>query len=307
LFEIFCRYGVRDFREIGHKAIYVANAWRTLQMIGWQNAEPVLRSLAYGLLDRTGDGNPAKADLPADRPGRDNLVLLKKIRPEWQAGENSSAAAVELIEVLRGASPGEASEKVVGLLNRGVGPQSIWDGLFSSAGELLMRRPGLVSLHALTTTNAIHFAFQTSGNDETRRLLLLQNAAFLTLFRGNGDKLKSVHINELELSVSQRGAAPALDDIFAEISHDRMAAARSSMAYLQQGQQAQDFIDAARRLVFLKGTNSHDYKFSSAVLEDYQNVSPGWRNRFLAASVFSLRGSGDKDNELVKRTRAALG
>ena len=35
--------------------------------------------------------------------------------------------------------------------------------------------------------------------------------------------------------------------------------------------------------------------------------TPAWRDRFLAASVFNLRGSGDKDNDLVKRTRAALG
>ncbi len=35
-------YGARDFRNIGHKAIYAANAWRTLQAIGWRHAEPVL-------------------------------------------------------------------------------------------------------------------------------------------------------------------------------------------------------------------------------------------------------------------------
>ena len=34
IFEIFCRFGARDFRDIGHKAIYVANGWRTLQHIG---------------------------------------------------------------------------------------------------------------------------------------------------------------------------------------------------------------------------------------------------------------------------------
>src|ERR1041384_4213100 len=45
-FEIFCRYGARDFRDIGHKAIYTANSWRALQTIGWQYSEPVLRSLA---------------------------------------------------------------------------------------------------------------------------------------------------------------------------------------------------------------------------------------------------------------------
>jgi len=41
-------------------------------------------------------------------------------------------------------------------------------------------------------------------------------------------------------------------------------------------------------------------------LEDYQSVSKEWRDRFLAASVFNLRGSGEKDNALVNRTRAAL-
>jgi hypothetical protein len=46
LFDLFARYGARDFRDIGHKAIYVANSFRTLQAIGWHHAEPVLRSLA---------------------------------------------------------------------------------------------------------------------------------------------------------------------------------------------------------------------------------------------------------------------
>ena len=61
-----------------------------------------------------------------------------------------------------------------------------------------------------------------------------------------------------------------------------------------------------RRLVFLKGTNSHDYKFSSAVLEDYEHLAQPWRDRLLAASVFYFRGSGEKDNELVGRIRSAL-
>jgi hypothetical protein len=303
LFELFCRYGARDFREIGHKAIYVANSWRTLQAIGWQHAEPVLRSLALGLLDRTGDGNPAAADLSADRPWRDNLKLVKEIRADWQTGKTSDGAASELLRTVREASPRQASEKVVKLLNQGYAPQSIWDGIFLAAGELLMRRPGILSLHALTSSNAIHYAFQNSADDETRRLLLLQNAAFLTLFRGN-DKLKNLKIDEF--SNASETESPTLENIFAQVSHDRMEAARRVLSYLKTNPQPQEFINAARRLVFLKGNNSHDYKFSSAVLEDFANVSPAWRDRFLAASVFNLRGSGDKDNDLVKRTRAAL-
>ena len=63
---------------------------------------------------------------------------------------------------------------------------------------------------------------------------------------------------------------------------------------------------AARRLLFSKGTDSHDYKYSSAVMEDYAFIAPAWRDRFLAASVFWLKGSGGPDSPVVKRTRAAL-
>ena len=304
-FEIFCRYGCRDFREIGHKAIYVANSWRTLQVIGWQHAEPVLRSLAYALLDHEG-GNPANRDDAADRPFRRNQNLVSKIRADWQDGKPAGAATTELLETLRHASPDEASDKAIELLNRGVAPQSLWDGIFSAAAELLARRPGILSLHALTSANALHFAYQTCARDETRRLLLLQNAAFLTLFRGDSDKLKPLQLDKLEPAATSDDTAPSLDEIFAEISRDRLSAARKVLAYAKRNPEPTEFINTARRLVFLKGTNSHDYKFSSAVLEDFQNIASPWRESFLAASVFNLRGSGDADNTLVKRTKDAL-
>lgn len=306
MFEIFCRYGMRDFREIGHKAIYVANSWRTLQAIGWQHAEPVLRSLAYGLLDRGGDQNPARADLPADRPWRSNQPAVAKIRSDWLEGKPNDSATKELLEILRHASPDEASSKVIELLNRGIAPKSVFDALFAAAGELLMRRPGILSLHASTSTNALHFAFQNSANDETRRLLLLQNAAFLTLFRGDGDSLKPLKLDEFQSAQSEKESSPGLDEIFSDVSRDRMVAARKVLAYTKENPEPAEFINTARRLIFLKGNNSHDYKFSSAVLEDYHHISSAWRDRFLAASVFNLRGTGDKDNSLVNRIRTAL-
>jgi hypothetical protein len=304
LFEIFCRYGARDFRDIGHKAIYVANAWRTLEHIGWQHAEPVLRSLAYALLYHEGE-NPAQRDAAPDRPWRRNLTLAAKIRKEWRQGKPSPEATTEMLAALRQASADEASDKVVEQLNRGVAPQSLWDSLFLGAGELLMRQPGIVALHAVTSTNALHFAYQTSASDETRKLLLLQMAAFLPLFRG-GAGGSAVRIDQFEPLPIQSTGQQAIEEIFADLSRDRMTAARKLSAYLKENPQPEKLITAARRLIFLKGTNAHDYKFSSAVLEDYSHVSPKWRDRYLASSVFNLRGSGGPDNELVKRTRAAL-
>jgi hypothetical protein len=307
LFEVFSRYGARDFRDIGHKAIYVANAFRTLECIGWHHAEPVLRSLAYALLDRGRDANPATSDLDADRPGRRNLELRGKIRADWQDGQAGSEATGEMLKALRRGSANDASDKVVELLNRGASSQSVWDALFHSAGELLMNAPGIRSLHAVTTTNAMHHAFRHCGSDATRRFLLLQNAAFLPLFRGE-TKLPTA-LDTLEPLAPKASGAGALEEIFADVGRDktRLDSARKTLAWLQDNPDPRPFADAARRLIFLKGRDSHDYKFSSAVLEDCQFMAPPWRDRCLAASLFHLRGSTDADNPLVSRIRAALG
>jgi hypothetical protein len=101
-------------------------------------------------------------------------------------------------------------------------------------------------------------------------------------------------------------SSASIDAIFADVSNDRPLAAAKMLGYLNGGGHPHRLMDAARLLVFLKGNNAHDYKYSTAVLEDYYHVSPAWRNRYLAASVFNLRGSGQPDNRLVERTRAAL-
>lgn len=312
IYEQFFRYGMRDFRSIGHKAIYVANSCRTLQCIGWQHAEPVLRSLAYALLMHEGD-NPAKRDDPADTPFRHNEKLAKEIRAEWQDGKIDRGATNEMLETMRTASNKDASAAVVELLNRGIAPQSVWDALHVAAGELLMRQPGIVALHAVTSTNALHYAYQASANDDTRKMLLLQNAAFVAMFRdamGERGGIQKRSIADLAADKDTKPDDIRVDRIFAELRGEPLSAARDLLAYLQRpsadAATAKEVMATARMLVFLKGDDAHDYKFSSAILEDYYHVSPEWRNQCLAANSFMLPSSGDQDNQLVERTRAAL-
>ncbi|PYL01820.1 MAG: hypothetical protein DME19_00320, partial [Verrucomicrobia bacterium] len=92
----------------------------------------------------------------------------------------------------------------------------------------LMREPGIRSLHAVTCTNALHFAWQHCGSDVTRRYLLLQNAAFLPLYRGNSKE--KIHIDELQATPLEASSPEALEAIFSEISKDRMNAARKLMS-----------------------------------------------------------------------------
>ncbi len=305
VFELFARYGARDFRDIGHKAIYVANSWRTLQNIGWQHAEPVLRSLTYALLDHE-ETNPAKRDAAADRSGRRNRELAAKIRPEWLAGKPDADAATDLLKAFRQVSDAEAADQVVALLNRGVSPASVWDGIFQAAGELLMRQPAITSLHSVTSANALHYAFQNSGNDETRRVLLLQAASFLPQFRERMKGAKPAPLDELEAVAPKAAGAEAVAEIFTDVSRDKNVAASKALGYLRAGGDPLAFIATARRLIYLKGSDAHDYKFSEAAMEDFFHVSPPLRDRCLAASVGWLKGSGGGDSKLVQRTRDAF-
>jgi hypothetical protein len=308
MYEPFYWLGARDFRSIGHKAIYVANSRRTLDSIDPAHAEPVIRSLAYALLMHEGD-NPAKRDDPADRPGRQNQERAEKIRADWAKGESSEEAVAEMLRTIRTGSEESACDKVVELLNRGVAPQSIWDALFCGAGELLARQPGIVALHAVTSTNGIYYAWQATTSDRTRRLLLLQNAAFLPLFlqamHGRGE-VGDLEIDRLEPVPPTASGEAALGEVLADISGQPLRAASKLLGYLESGGSCEAFVEGARRLVLLKSRESHDYKFSSAALEDYAHLSTPWRNRYLATSVFKLFGPGHRDSDLVRRTRKAL-
>ena len=309
VYEMFFRYGARDYRSIGHKAIFVANSWRTLQCIGWRHAEPIVRSLAYALLNHEGD-NPAKGDAEADRPWRENMPRALQFRDDWLDGRVEPDATTQMLSVLRSGDYQDASREVLKQINAGISPQAIWDAYFLDAAELLVRQPAIVAMHAVTSTNALRFAFRTTANDNTRRMILLQTAAFLTLFhtsmRARG-RVTDFRIDDLEPLESTETAKAELATIFADVSNNKPRAARRLLAHLNKAKSPGNFLNEARLLMFFKGSGSHDYKFGSAVMEDYYQVSPTWRNRYLAASVFNLRGSQDSQNPLVGRAQKALG
>lgn len=224
----------------------------------------------------------------------------------WMGGTLDEGATRDMLDVLRNGSNNDACDKVVELIGRGVSPQSIWDAVFVSAGELLMRQPSIVMVHAVDAANALRYCFQATSDEGTKKLLLLQNCAFVPMFRARmSGQAANIRIDDVKPLAIQRPSG-AIEEILSDVSTDRMNAARKVRQYLHDGGGVQDLMNAARRLIFLKGQNAHDYKFSAAVLEDYFNVSPAWRGQFLATSVFNLKGSGDRDSSLVERTRAAL-
>ena len=308
VFNEFATYAARDYRSIGHKAIYLANAWRTLQVIGWEHAEPVMRSLSFALLNHSGEPNPADSDLEPDRPWRQNRELVDRIPVAWLDAAPDRAVTSSLIDSFRTASAEGAAEEATSTLAGGGSAQAVWDAVFVGSGELLMQQPGIVPLHSLTTANAVHYLWQHAADETLRKRLLLQACAFLPMFResarGRG-QLADRSIDRFR-ELPADGEPVELDSILEDISGNQVRAADGLYRFLGGGGNPIDFIDEARRLIFLKGRDSHDYKFSSAVLEDYRHVSPEWRNKFLATSVFNLKGTTSANNDLVERTRQSL-
>ena len=70
------------------------------------------------------------------------------------------------------------------------------------------------------------------------RLLLLQNAAFLPMFRqamGGRGRVGESRLDELKPARLREAKGDALKDIFRDVSRDREAASQKVLAYLQDG------------------------------------------------------------------------
>jgi hypothetical protein len=298
------RAGVRDQRDIGHKAIFTAQSWRTLQTIGWEHAEPVLRSLVFGMLDLRGDSRPRPVG-----PYEANVENAAKIRPEWTSGRDDPAATQALLQVMRQATPEAASAEAVKLLNQGIAPGSLWDAAILSACELLMHSPGIIAIHATTATNALHYIYTASGDDTTRRLALLQAVGWQPMYRGRVKLTDATGIDSLKANsdVPISHGDEAVGEIFASINDDRKKAGAMTMAYLARGGSPDLIFDAARRMIFHKGRDSHDYKYGAAVWEEcLWSTDPRWRNPMVAASMFNFPGAKTADSPFMTRAREAL-
>jgi len=306
LLDLFARYGARDFRNIGHKAIWVAGAFRTLEVIGWEHAEPVMRSLSYALLNHHGEPNPADNDLPADRSGRANWERAKNTSQPLREGTSDPALVKEWIRSARTDSPDQLADLTSSTLQRNHASTSLFDAILCAASELVMRQPAIVPLHAITSTNAIHYLHRSVSDDTLRRWLLLQNASFLGHFRESA--VGRSPLGSADILGLQPSEKPVIEvaQIFEQLGVDRNQASADILSYLKQGGDPMALQRTAREMVFLKGTDSHDYKYSSAIFEDFRYCSEEWRPVLLAASSHLLTSSKETNNGLEERIAAAF-
>ena len=306
--EVLFRYSTRDLRAIGHKAIAVQNVHRLLPIVGPEYAPPVLRSLAAALQNHGSDPNPATRDLPSDRTWREFQAMLGEIPQTWKQGRRDDAARNELIRTLRGVSELDAGRAVIDLLKHGVSTDSIWESLFATAAELVLRLPTVVPVHAQTSANAFHYVFRHARAEDTQLLALLQSAAFMPGFHRRVRNARAdLRVDDLEpLSVSGNGAE-ALRDAFSELPHDRVSGARKALHYLRHGGSADKLVASARRQLARNGRQAHDYKFTEAALENYRQMAPtAWRDRILSASMAYFTGSAPAPSPVSEKALQLL-
>jgi hypothetical protein len=300
--EAFWRYAIRDQRNIGHKPIFAMQCWRTLHAIGWEHAEPELRSLAFGLLDLQQDSQAAPLG-----PYDSNLERTRAIRADWPVGRADRSATRSLVDAIRQGSPDQAADKAVELLNAGIAPQALWDAVVLSAGELMVRSPGILALHAVTSTNALHYIHTVSGDDTNRKLALLQAVGWIPLFRDRVKPPAEPDLLALEPADPVGQGPEAVAEIFNELERDRQVALRKAMGYLEKGGSADAIYALGRTLIFHKGRDSHDYKFGAAAWEEHRLVSdPAWQPALLASSLIHIPGSARQDSPLMRRARDAV-
>jgi len=308
------KYGARDYRNIGHKAIFVANTWRTLQTIGWQHAETALRSLVLGLLDF---GRQERVNEYAfeDQSYLANLRKASEAAPrlpgDWSVATANTGATTHLLEILREGDLNAVSDEALSQLVAGKARASaIWDAAHLAAGELMMRQPGIYGIHTVTSVNGLRYAYETSADPETRLVLLLQGLGWMAQFRNfmasRPAGLKETRINELQAAEIPAAPDKAAVDIFETVSEDVTAAARQAFAYGQKFPATAAFSEQVRQLVFTKGTDAHHYKYAAAILEDVANVSPVWRPHQFATTVYYVRGRQASDSVLMQRAKESL-
>jgi hypothetical protein len=325
------KYGCRNGGTGGHMAIALANCFRALETIGWQEAESALRfvvqdwfSAKYVQPDRYLQPNQTRVD-----------EQLRQLPADWAGERGDTVATRELLGLIRKGEAEPAAALAVQQLRRGVTAQAIWDAVHLATAELLIRHKdgwGLASrpLHSSTSTNAMHYAFHTAIDPATRLLVLLQAITWAADKTGGdlaGGALRDLSVTDLPPIGLPASSEDAVAGIFAQLPKRHYRWDTKDGAVLTYGMRA-DADEACRRVFVLakerpgavplfvqtayswlcrKASNdAHEYKFLAAILEDVARVSPEWRPHLLAASVHYFHGDQSPDNPVIQQVREAL-
>lgn len=324
--ELVWRYACRDGDDLGHKAIACANIWRALDAVGWEHAEIPLRYVLGGSA-----ASARGTDSTYEGSRQRMTATLPRLPADWSSSDADHRATLEMYDLIRVARTTAAADLLCQQLVGGnVKAGSVWDAIHLSAADLLYRFKTREDMrgwpvHAVTSSNALHYAFRIAMDDETRLLLLLQATSRISdqMTRRSLEKdfVRDRRIVDLEPTQIPSRTEDAIEEIFTLLPRKRLndmagdavarpkddEACRKAFTLLTVGATRAQYIQAACEYVNRKATwNAHDFKFPAAAFEDVNYISERWRPHFLAATVHALHGSASDDAPVFLQAREAL-
>jgi hypothetical protein len=306
VFEALWEHGARDLDTLGHRAIYVANLRRTLDLIGTDRAEPAFVSLTAMLFD---GARPEAARRSWEECVERAAAILPRLPASWDGAADETSQVRGLAACMLAGDVAAARGRAAdALVDGGLRAQDAWDAVHVAAGCVVMDYPKIISTHAVSSTNALHYGFRSSRDPRTRLLLLLTavgwTAEFAARHRANLTAVESLDlVGERPSTDGKHAAAEILDSV----STNPPRAARLAFALAEHGgQDVADFVREASCLVVAKADDPHKYKFPVAAFEDFAQTSPRWRPHVFGAATSFLRGSREPDAGIILRAREAL-
>lgn len=268
--EQIMRWGARETGNIGHGVIWFALGIQSLDALGWQFAQPVLRSMARDMVG-------SKTSGMADYYQRHRAELSAVARLHLDDRRTDDGVTRELVAEVRRGNTGSASRLVLNLIKAGAPIQSLWDGFALAGCEHLLRLGAGFALHRFDGMNALHHLYSRAKDPLTKATTLVQTAAFMASF-----ELPQAGIDIFEL---QRRDVRRPDEVFRSIDKDPGQAASSVLGWLAGGGSQDVLQRRAEELTVLKAhrVDEHNYKFPVAVIEETQRASPQWKPYVFAA------------------------
>jgi hypothetical protein len=207
-----------------------------------------------------------------------NLAEANRIVLGDEHGPADPDQSQRLLEALRTADPEAAGALVHDALQKGAASATVWDGLRLSAFELVLRAPGILSLHAVTSLNGFSLGAGHTRDQTTRGLLMGQAASWIAMFRND--------IADNTKDLMERATIDGVED---QVGPPR------------------EFDPEMVGLLIRKGRTHHDYKFSAAVLDEAQACHPHWHARLRGTSGALLHKASDADGRVFTQARSLLG
>ena len=304
--QLLMPYSTRDYRSIGHKVIAAANAHRMTAANYGYGATSLIRSLIIVITNSEGDLNPAENNLAADRAwartsartkGLSQIAKLPSSHaPDWGAGE-------EILAAMRTASDLDAVDLVAGAVRDGVPDRVIWEALIASVGEQMLREGSFVAIHSNTMADALRYIHQATDDKTARLTIMLQAAALIASIRpSSGRAGRPLMLDSYEFS----DPGPGLKQVFAEMKDSRLNAVSLALSYLEDGGDPEAFLGSIRHYTLDRVSDSHDFKYAEAVIENYNYMQGPWKNRYLATAILSINGPHSRKNRVVRESRGLL-